>query len=170
MKPGLRPHNKKEKIMNLSEVMRGGTFCLGKAGLAEGTNAATVKTVAADGTTYINYAINGILYVKADTDNMDLTAAAAQAVSTSCIYLITLNAAGTLASVKGDEVLTADITAEKEALTWPEPAEDTCPIGAIRVDTNASTTFTAGTTDLGAGGITDTYYDLMAAPDTPLTS
>lgn len=157
--------------INLSGSMaRGGTVCLGKAGCAEGTNAATIKIVAADGTTYINYAINGILYVKADTDNIALTAAAAQAVSTSCIYLFTLNSSGTVASVKGDAVLTADITSGKEPLQWPQPAANTCPFGAVRVDTNGSTTFTAATTDLGAAGITDTYYDIMGMPSEPIVS
>lgn len=151
-------------------MMRGGTICLGKAGCAEGTNAATIKIVAADGTTFINYAINGILYVKADTDNIALTAAAQQAVSTSCIYLFTLNSSGTVASVKGDEVLTADITSGKEPLQWPQPAADTCPFSAVRIDTSSTVPFTAATTDLGASGITDTYYDIMAMPSEPIVS
>ena len=34
----------------------------------------------------------------------------------------------------------------------------------IKVATDASTTFTPGTTDLGASGVTDTYYDCMDMP------
>lgn len=156
--------------LNLSsEQVRGGTICLGKAGLAEGTNAATLKTVAADGTTFINYAINGILYVKADTDNIAMTALAQQADLTSCLYLVTLTSAGVLAITKGTERLTADVTSGKYVLEWPKPAADTCPIGGFRID-NSAGTFTSGTTDLGAGTVTDTYYDFFAVPDDPITS
>ena len=157
-------------MLNLSEQVRGGTFCLGKAGLTEGTNANTLKTVAADGTAFINFVVNGVLCVKADTDNIAMTALAAQAVSTTCLYLVTLTAAGVLAIVKGTEILTADLTAGKKVLTFPAPGADTCPIGYFRIATDASTTFTSGTTDLGAAGITETYADLFAVPDSPLTS
>lgn len=159
--------------MNLSELVRGGTLCLGKAGFGEATTlAGGVKNVAADGTAFINIVINGIMYVYADTDDVAITAAAQQATLTTCLYLITLTAAASpvLATVKGTEVLTADITSGKKPLTWPAPAVDTCPVGAIKVVCATPYTFTAGTTDLGATGITDTYYDLFAVPDTPITS
>jgi len=145
-------------------------MCLGKAGWAEGAGAGTILNVAADGTAFINFAINGILYVYADTDNVAITAAAQQATLTTCLYLITLTTGSVLATVKGTEVLTADITSGKKPLTWPAPAADTCPVGAIKVVCATPYTFTAGTTDLGATGITDTYYDLFAVPDTPITS
>ena len=51
---------------------RSGTLCLSKAGLAEGTNAATIKTAAPNGAG-IDYAIEGILYHKADGDNVAMT-------------------------------------------------------------------------------------------------
>jgi len=159
--------------LNLSsEMVRGGTVCLGKAGLVEGTNAHTLAIVAADGTAFINYAINGILYVKADTDNIAMTALAQQAELTSCLYLCTLNAGGDLAITKGTERLTADVTAGKYVLEWPKPADDTCPIGGFRVDLDEGYTFTCGTTDMAAveANGTDTYYDFFAVPDTPITS
>lgn len=154
--------------MNLNELVRGGTMCLSKAGLAEGTNDYTIKTAAPNGAG-IDYAINGIVYHLADADNLTLTAADAQADLTTCLYLICLNAAGTLSSVKGTEVLTASLTAGTEVLEWPTPAVDTCPIGAIKV-ANSAGTFTAGSTDLGAATVTDTYYDLFSVPVAPLTS
>lgn len=148
----------------------GKTACYSKAGLAEGTNANTIKTAAPNGAG-IDYAIEGIAYHKADTDNIAMTAHAVQAVSTSCLYLVQINAAGTVSTKKGNEVLTADITAGRKNLQWPVPDADNCPIGAVRVDTNSSTTFTAGSTDLGAAGITDTYYDFIGGlPAYPITS
>lgn len=127
------------------------TACLSKAGLAEGTNAATIQIAAPNGAG-IDFAIGGVLYHKADTDNIALTAAAAQADGTTCWYLICINAAGTVSSVKGTD--DGDI---------PEPTSGTCPIGAIKVVTDGGT-FTAGTTDLGDAAVTDTYYDFMHVP------
>ena len=151
---------------NLNHLVRGGNLCLGKAGLTVGTTSTKIKIATA-----IGYAINGVLYAKAITDNIALTAADAQAVSTSCLYLVCIDAAGTVSTVKGTEVLTADITSGKAVLTWPQPSSnDVVAIGAVRVDTSASVTFIAGTTALDAAGITDTYYDLFAIPALPLTS
>ena len=154
--------------INLDELARGGTICLSKAGLAEGTNAATIKTVAPNGAG-IDYAINGILYHLADADNIAITAATAQADLTTCLYLVCLDSSGTLSTVKGTEQVTANLTAGTHTLEWPTPTADTCPIGAIKVVTSGAT-FTAATTDLGAGTVTDTYYDLVAVPSAPLTS
>lgn len=157
-------------MLNLSEIIRGGTLCLSKAGLKIGNSAAAAVDIAAPNGAGVDFAINGKLYHKADAADIALTAATAQAALTSCLYLVCLNASGTLSSVKGTEVLTADITAGKSPLAWPMPVDDTCPIGAIRVDTAAGYTFTAGTTELSATGITDTYYDILAVPDEPIVA
>jgi hypothetical protein len=155
--------------LNLSELVKGGTFCLSKAGLAIGSSDAKDLDIAAPNGAGVDFCIDGIMYHKADAANIAITAATAQAASTSCIYLVCLNSSGTLSTVKGTEVTTANIGASAP-LKWPTPAADTCPIGAVRVDVAAGYTFTAGTTDFSATGITDTYYDLFAVPDTDLTS
>lgn len=150
--------------INLSDNNRAGTFNFGKPGIAEGTNAATIQIAAAT-----EYSIDGIMYQKAITDNIALTAADAQADLTTCLYLITINAAGTVASVKGTEVLTANMTGGDDVLVWPQPAEGYCPVGVIQVATSGIT-FTAGTTDLGAAGVTDIYRDLHAVPARPIAT
>jgi len=151
---------------NLNHLVRGGNLCLGKAGLTIASTSTKIKIAAA-----IDYAINGILYSKAITDNISMTAAAAQAVSTSCLYLVCIDKAGTVSTVKGEEELTADVTGGKAVLTWPQPpSNDVVVIGAVRIDTSSSVTFIAGTTALDATGITDTYYDLFAIPAQPLTA
>jgi len=143
-------------MYNLDDTaVKGGTVCLSKAGLAEGTNASTIKIVAPNGAG-VDFVIDGILYHKAEADNIDPTACEAQADETTCLYLVTLNASGTLDTVKGTEVDTDDLTAGTAVLHWPTPVEDTCPIGAIKVATDGAT-FTIGTTDLGAATVTDTY-------------
>lgn len=147
---------------NLSERLYGGTFCLSKAGLAEGTNSATFKTAAPNGAG-IDYCIDGIAYHKADGDNIAMTALAAQADDTSCLYLIQINAAGTFSIKKGTERATADISNDQYALQWPEPDADNCPVGGFKIVLDG-TTFTSGTTDLGAANVTDTFYDFFAIP------
>lgn len=135
-----------------------GTMCLGKAGLAEGTTTpATIKT-----TNAIDYTIGHKVYSKAATDNIAMTAAAQQAVSTQCVYLVSLDAAGAVTVTKGTEV------AANGTLTladMPETPDNQCVIGAFKIVTDGSTTFTSGTTDLGAAGITETYVDLARKPD-----
>jgi hypothetical protein len=150
-------------------IPRGVTAAFAKAGLAEGTNAATIKIEAPNGAG-VDFAIDGVGYHKADTDNVALTAAAAQADLTTCLYLIQIDSAGTVSSKKGVEELNADLDSGKRVLHWPEPDDDQCPLGAVKVKLTG-TTFTAGTTDLGAANVEDTYYDFVGgAPQAPLTS
>lgn len=149
---------------NLSERHYGGTFCLAKALLAEGTNAATIKT-----TNAADYAIDGLLYTKAATDNIAMTALAEQVDLTTCLYLVQINASGTVSIVKGEEVLTEELANDEVVAKWPDPAADNCPLGGFRIVTSGAT-FTSGTTDLGAAGITDTFYDFFAVPPAGLTS
>lgn len=137
----------------------GQTACYSKAGLAEGTNANTIKTVAPNGAG-VDFAIDGIGYHYADTDNIAVTAHGVQAISTSCLYLVQINAAGTVSTKKGNEELTADLGVSR-SLQWSMPDDGNCPIGGYKIATDASTTFTNGTTDHGAAGITDTYYDFL---------
>jgi len=154
---------------NLDNGTRGGTLCLAKAGLAVGTTPTGLDIAAPNGAG-VDFAINGIAYHKGDAASIAITAATAQATLTTCLYLVCLDSSGTLSTVKGTEVLTADLTAKTAVLRWPVPVVDTCPIGAFRVLTASTYTFTAGTTALDATGITDTYYDLFAVPASPLTA
>lgn len=157
--------------LNMDELIRGGTFCCSKAGLAEGTNANTLKTAAPNGAG-TDFCIDGIMYHDVDADNQAMTALAAQAVLTTCIYLVTVNGSATpaLTITKGTEQLTADLTAGTHTLAWPTPPADSCPIGAFKVACASTATFTSGTTDLSAANLTVVYYDLASVPTAPLTS
>lgn len=151
------------------EIPRGVTACFSRAGLAEGTNANTIQIAAPNGAG-IDYAIKGIGYHKADTDNIAMTALAVQADLTTCLYLVQINAAGTVSMKKGNEELTADLTAGKRVVHWPEPDADNCPIGGIKIVLSGGT-FTSGTTDLSGTGVTDTHYNFAGGmPAAPLTS
>lgn len=119
------------------------------AGLAEGTNSATIKTV-----NILQYAIDGQRYTKAATDNIAVTATAQQAVSTFCLYLVSINAGGTVTTTKGTELGT-------DTAVLPALPASSAPVGWFKVATNGATTFTGGTTDLSAAGITATFADLQ---------
>lgn len=131
---------------------------LSKAGIAEGTNAATIAIAAPNGAG-VDYMINGVLYHKADGDNIAMTAATAQAAETFAKYLVSLNAAGTVTITKGADAATSAL-----ALLPATPASEAA-IGYIEIQTAAATTFTSGTTDLSAAGITDTYVDLFESTE-----
>ena len=157
--------------MNLNDDPRGGTYCVSSAGLAIGDGAKTGPAIVGKDTLGLTYVIDGIVYYKDDAATViPLTAATAQAASTSCLYLMQIDTAGTVTSVKGTEVLTAEITNGTEVLEWPTLAAGKCPIGAVRIDCDSTHTFTPGTTALDAAGITETYYDLATVPVNPLTA
>jgi hypothetical protein len=124
---------------------------MGTSDLAEGTNANTIKTATA-----VDFCVNGVIYNKAATDNIAVDAGEEQAVSTFCKYLVSIIADGTVAVTKGNDAATAAL-----ALVPALPA-DSAPLGYFQIATDAATTFTAGSTDLGAAGITETFVDLSS--------
>lgn len=149
--------------------LAGRTACFSKAGLAEGTNAATIKTNAPNGAG-TDFSIHGIGYHKADTDNIAVTAHAQQAALTKCLYLVQIDSAGTVSTKKGDEWLTTEVTAGK-ALQWPDPDANKCPLGGYKVVLANAATYTNGTTDHSATDVTVTYYDFLGGiPDAVITS
>lgn len=155
--------------MNLNELMRGGTFCTSKAGLAIGSTVQKAKIAAPNGAG-VDYGINGLGYHKADTDDCILFTGLTQADLTTCLYLVCLDADGTVSVVQGTAQLTAALTAGTAVLQWPTPAVNTCPIGAIKIAMSGGA-FTGATTALNDGTVTDTYYDFVGGvPAAPLTA
>ena len=148
---------------NLNDQPRGGTLCLSNAGLAVGGTSTGIAIAAPNGAG-VDFCIKGVSYHKADAATAAITAATVQAVATTCLYVIALNSSGTVSSIKGTEVLSAELTSEEEFLFYPQVDDDVCPIGAVKVVTDATHTFTAGTTAFDATGITDTYINLFAMP------
>ena len=153
-------------MLNLSELVRGGTLCLSKAGLVVGTTTSKAQIVAPNGAG-VDFAIKGILYHVGEADNLVVLTGSVQTILYTRLYLVCIDSANTITVVAGTEVLTADLASGKSVLPWPVPTADTCPIGAIKIV--ATSAFTPGTTALGTGN-TVTYYDLFAVPDAPLTS
>lgn len=136
-------------------------YSLGSAGLAEGTNANTFQIAA-----LLHFVIGGRAYRKAITDNIamaaftgtSLTALAAHQV---CAFFAMIDAAGAVTLLQS-AIKTAS-TGDgytPGAFEWPRDITGYACIGAITVQTAAATTFTPASTDLGAAGITDAYYDV----------
>lgn len=145
---------------NLSYLTRSGNINLGNAQLAEGTNANTIKTVQA-----IDYLISGLLYSKAATDNIAMTAAAVQAAGTTAVYLITIDVNGTVTITKGDQATIGQGT----VLKWPAAPAASAVIGGFKLK-NTTNPFTSGTTDLSAAGVTATFYNFAAYPEHSITA
>lgn len=150
---------------------RGVTAALSRAGLAIGDGAKTGISIAAPNGAGVDFVIDGICYHKADTaTNQPLTAGTVVPASSKCLFVIQLDSSGNVTSKQGDAVLTADLVAGKTALQFPEPEDNKCPIGAVKIETGA-VTFTPGTTALDAASITATYINIAAGmPQAPLTS
>lgn len=167
---------------NLSQDS-GATWALNSGALAEGTNANTIKTTAD-----INYVIDGRFYAKATTDNIAISYSGPTvyqaptgvgAVNGSFtggvggatrLYLICLSTAGAVSLVPSEIVNSAELAAGTSALEFPDAPINTCPIGAMRIALTAGTTFTPGSVDLSATGVTATFINLATVPATPLTA
>jgi len=150
-----------------NDMLRGVTASFGKAGLAEGTNPSTIKTTIA-----VSYAINGIAYQKVITDNIAMNALAAQSQLTTCLYAVDIDSAGAITLSKGPEVLTADLAGGVNGiavLKEPAAVANKARLGVVKVATASATTFTSGTTDLSAAGITASYTDYIGGPVRPFT-
>jgi hypothetical protein len=149
-----------------THTISGFTGSMTKAGIVIGDGAKTGVALAAPNGAGTDYGIDGFAYHKADAaTNIPLTAVTtAQAADTTCAYLIQINAAGTVSSVKGDEVLNTLVgTATawgQQAVQIPGHAEDQCPLGAIIV-TTTGVTFTPGTTALDAANVETDYVDFI---------
>lgn len=154
--------------MHYSRLLEGVTACFSKAGLAEGTNANTIKINAPNGAG-IDYAIDGIMYHKADTDNIAMTALAVQADLTTCLYGIDIDSAGAVSICKGTAVTTTELSGGQSVLQPPDPVASTCRIGLMKIVLSGGT-FTSGTTDLSGTGVTDTFYDVCGGLVRPLSS
>jgi hypothetical protein len=141
------------------EQINSGFQSLTAAGLAEGTNANTYKTV-----NTLAYTINGVFKSKGATDNIAMTSTAGTVPpSSAALYAVWIDTSGTLSNTRGPVVAAAD--------PCPVPTQTTANValvGLIKVVTDASTTFTPGSTDLGAAGVTDTYFDCSVMPGAAL--
>ena len=131
------------------------------AGLAIGAGDLTIKI-----TNAFHYTVNGCMYLKGATDNIALSGASALACATSkfAAYLITVNATGAVALVKGADATSAALA--MAALGAATITRSVAPVGVIHVQNSASEIFTPGATAAGLGDFADdttadTYVDFV---------
>lgn len=129
-----------------------GTRCYTKAVAAIGSAAAKVKTTAA-----ISYSINGIMYTKGATDDLWVLSGKTVPASSTCYFLLCLDATGASVVVQGTSTGHGEIPKTSGIPT-------ACPIAELKVVTSAAGTFIPGTTELSAAQVTDTYTDLACIP------
>jgi hypothetical protein len=140
------------------EQANSGFLSLTAAGLAEGTNANTFKTV-----NTLTFTNNGVFKSLAATDNLVFSAGTALANSQACLFAVWVNTSGTVTTTQGPIVAAGD--------PCPVPTQATANVtlvGLIKVTTSSAATFTPATTDLSASGITDVFYDCMVMPGSAL--
>lgn len=157
----------------------------GNIALASGAIAIATVTSGIKTTVIIPYIIDGVFKSKAITDNISIAYAgptvynngAVSAVNgaftgavggSTRLYNLYLDAAGTVSVEPGPIVNTADLAAGVSPLQFAGAKRQLACFGAVRVALTASTTFTPGTTLLGAAGVTATYINLATVPAEPL--
>lgn len=118
--------------------------------IAISTSTTQVKSVNS-----VNYFSNGVPKTKAGTDNLWTPASTLVAVSSFQKYLLLLDASGT-ASVQEGIQSTVSLAAVKFGKL---PASGLAIIGILSITTDATHTFTPGTTALNAAGITAAFGD-----------
>lgn len=156
-------------MFNLNDqAVRGGNFCLSKAGLAMGSANATAK-IAETNSQGIDFVIDGVVYHQADEDSSTvvLPTETLTALYTN-IFLVSINASKDIEVISGTEVLTADLDAERATLAWPTPTNGYCPIGAILIDAGSGD-FAVGSDALTGDTETVEYIDLFSVPAEPIT-
>lgn len=156
--------------------------CLTKATLAiNAGGAATVKTTGAT-----TYSVDGVLYSKAALAAQSIApthdafgnlvaagiAAYVQPVNTTVFYVVSVNAAGTVAVSQGSYLGQTQAFPNDLSKIWTgtgaipvEPAGYTA-IGVIKVAPTVAATFTPGTTLLDAANVNATYFDVDILPAT----
>lgn len=130
-------------------------LALSSAGLAEGTNANTFQI--ANTVTYLS---DGVFKSKSATDNLAFSSGhTALPASSLCLFGVWLDASGNVTTNQGP-IVTSDLTRAPVPKIEPEKTL----IGLIKVETSSSGAFTPGSTDLGAAGVTDTYFNCSVMP------
>lgn len=168
--------------MDNLQLSQGGCFALASGALAIGTNSGTIKTTVA-----IPFTIDGVFKSKAITDNIAIAYTGQAGVyslqntysngsfvgganGSTRLYCIFLDAAGAVTIEPGPVVDTAALAAGTASLQFADAKRNKACIGALRIAATAGTTFTPGTTDLAATGITASFLNLSAVPGEPLTA
>ena len=140
--------------MNLKEPV-GLCIAMSSGGLDIGTSLFTFLTA-----NDVVYIIDGRIYTFAATDELEFSAGHTDlAEGEVCVFGLFLDTSGNVSSVQSNIVAAADLAG---GIVWIRPPtwiRNKVMFGMIRVETDHSTTFTPGTTELDAAGLTVTYIN-----------
>lgn len=142
---------------NIEEI-NGGYVTLTNAGLGESAStAAKIKTTAT-----ATFTINGVFKSLAANDSIAFSSGhTALAANQACLFAVWCD--GSADSESACSTTQGPIVASGDTCPVPPLSTGKALLGLIKVVTGA-TTFTPGTTDLGAANVTDTYYNCMVMP------
>jgi hypothetical protein len=158
-----------------------GNMALSNGGLAEGTNAATYKTA-----NTISYLSDGQFKSKGATDNVAFSSGHYTLKDGySCLFVVALDGDGNFKTFQGEPFKAETVggatkyrgyrrdaqgnyemtsaLVDKTSSYLPDVDAGYSPVGIIKVATSGAA-FVPGTTDLGAGTVTDTYYNVGVLP------
>lgn len=147
-------YNRQTGIPSLEDVQSAamrvlvGTRAATAAGLTIGSSDASKLKIA----NTVQYSIGGVAY-SVTTEEVAFTDTTVQAASTTRYYVLAYNAAGTGTIYNG--------TTSSDLPTIPVTH---CPVGYVKVVTDATGTFVPATDDLSDAAVTDTYVDITVLP------
>lgn len=154
-----------------AERLAAGTMALAAGGLSIGTDKTKVQT-----TNAVPHIIDGEFMsdlAAADPqaslggDNADTELNPDGDTPQKVLYLFSADKQGNVSVHESDVVNpngNPDYASEDGMIPWPETPAGECAFGGLVVETDASTTFTPGATELDASGITTTYVDMAHVP------
>ena len=143
---------------NLEEA-NGGCLTLTAAGLGESSGtAAKIKSTAT-----ATYTIDGVFKALSANDSLAFSSGHTTVpASSACLFAVWAD--GSADSETAVSTTQGPIVGAADVCPVPPLASGKALLGLVKVVTNGSTTFVPGTTDLGASGVTDSYYDCMTMP------
>jgi hypothetical protein len=147
-------YNRQSGIPSLTDaqsaVMRTllGTRCDSAAGLTIGSSSAAALKIA----NTVQYSIGGVRY-SVTTEEVAFTDTTVQPISTTRYYVLAYNASGTGKIFNGTN-----------STDLPNIPATHCPVGYVKVVTDATGTFVPATDDLSDAAVTDTYADIAVLP------
>jgi hypothetical protein len=142
---------------NISQI-NSGYVSLNSAGLGESAGAAAkMKTTAT-----LAYTIDGVFKSLSANDDIAFSAGhTALAANQACLFAVWVD--GSANDETACSTTQGPVVSAGEPCPVPPTPNNKALIGLVKVTTGA-TTFTPGTTDLGAANVTDAYFDCMVMP------
>ena len=149
------------------EGASGGAITFGAAGLTIGGTASKART-----SNNIDFVVDGKFDTLLAADDLITFSSGhtALAAGETCFFGVWIVVGNTISTTQGKIVATADVTAGKTHVPFPDKVADKALLGLIQVATVGAATFTPGSTNLSASNVFDAYTDCAVMPTVPVTT